>query len=612
MQFLVLPDCPQAGPLAAAAAGPSAVRTLPHASGRPWLIGQWDDEECTLVGSGPRRLALLGRTHADEGALTRSLANAASPHDLDSVARRLPGSFHLAASFDGRTRTQGSLSTARQVFHTSVGGVTVCADGPDVLIPLMDDAHLDEDVLALQLLLPVPWPLAQRSVWAGVGSLDVGCWLDVRPDGAARTVKWWVPPEASTPLSEAADAIRDALADSVAERAAGQDVISADLSGGLDSTSLCFLAAATGADLVTHHWQPRDLANEDTTWARRAAGLLPSARHRFVEPGQGPDWYGAAAHQGEGGQEAEGPLVWSRNRAHTESLARTVAADGSARHLLGVGGDELFGVAPLFPWSLIRSNPLRGARMVRRFRSVNRWPLGATLKAVTDRGSFATTLADAAARIDAPPAPRFTPPLGWGRGDPRMPGWATPEAVASVRRLLREAASSRPSPLHRDRLQHQTLEVTVLSGHAARQLNRALRPLGVEFETPFMDDRVIEAAMSVRVVDRVARGRYKPVLTTALRGAVPDSVLDRQDKGSFGQEAHEGLYRNRERLSGLCADLYLADHGLVDAAALRAALHRPMPDARQLAPFESTLACETWLRARARAPRTVSPLGGSR
>lgn len=612
MEFLILPDCPAAEPIARVAARPG-VNAVPHASGRPWLIGQWADDEYTLVESGQRRLALIGRTRADTAVVTRRLAAARSPYDLDAVARSLPGSFHLAASFDGQTRTQGSVSTARHVFHARIGGVTVGADSPGGLTPLMDGAHLDEDVLALQLLLPVPWPLSQRSVWAGVQALDVGSWLNVRPDGEASSVRWWTPPDPTTPLAEATGAIRDALTQSVAARAMGQDLISADLSGGLDSTSLCFLADATGTPLLTHHWKPRDEGNKDTVWASRAADLLPSARHRSVDAEESPEWYEATHRQDEARDDAEGPLVWTRNRAQLVSLARTMAGEGSSRHLLGVGGDELFGVAPLFVWSLIRSNPVQGFRMARHFRSLNRWPLGATVRCIADSSSFARMLQGAASRIDAPPAPRFTPPLDWGRGDPRMPSWATGDAVATVRRLLRQAAGELPDPLHRDRLQHQTLEVAVLSGRAARQLNRALRPLGVEFESPFLDDRVIEAALSVRVADRVARGRYKPGLTAALRGSVPDSVLRRDDKGSFSREAYEGLYRNRQRLAGLCDDLRLADRGLVDAEALRTAFYQPMPETRQLGPFEATLACESWLRSdSAVAPHAVSPAEGTR
>jgi asparagine synthase (glutamine-hydrolysing) len=600
MEFLVLPDIPSA---AVTARNSLSVlpRSIPHASGRPWLAGAWLPADLTLVTAGDRKLALLGATRADPAELTRVLANAGTPHDLDAVCRRLPGCVHVAASFDGVTRTQGSISTARQVFSAVVNGRTFAAGSPGPLLPLTG-GEIDEEILALQLLLPAPWPLSLRPVWRGLRAVQSAHWLEIPADGVgAREVRWWIPPEPVVPLSTGAATIAAALADSVAVRAAAGP-ISADLSGGLDSTSLAFLAAATGAEVTTHHWQPRDAGNPDTRWAREAAARMPGARHRIWLPEESPSWYDATADPDAVTDDVDGPLGLTRNRAHMQQLVRAAAQEGATAHLIGVGGDELFGVAPLYPWSLIRRNPLRGLRLARRFQTVNRWGLAATVRHLADRGSFARALRRYADELEAPMPPRFHPPTGWGRGDPRMPSWATPEAVQAVRRLLREAAAAGTEPLDRDRLQHQTLEVTVLSGQGVRQLSTALRRCGVPLETPFLDDRVVEAALSIRLPDRVSPGRYKPVLVEAMRGTVPAPVLDRKDKGSFGQEAYEGLYRNRGRLGEMCDDLRLARRGLVDSERLRRALGSPMPDTRQLTPFENTLACETWLRSPSAGP----------
>ncbi|MGP4110157.1 asparagine synthase-related protein [Streptomyces sp. 4N509B] len=636
--FLVFPDTPAAEPAARLAAStPGARRTVLHASGRPWLVGAWAEEDVTLIRRGTHQLALVGGSaRLDEPTrhtLGRALERVTTPHGLDAAASRLAGSCHLVASLDGHVRVQGSLSTARQVFHARVAGVTLAADSPVTLAPLLAAARLREDLLAAHLLLPLPWPLFPQPLWSHVAALAVGHWLELRPDGGSCEVGWWTPPDPDVPLAEAAGPLRDALVEAVAARAGGERALSCDLSGGLDSTSLCFLADATGTPLVTHHWRPRDPGNGDLAWARRAAAHLPRARHHVTDTADAPQWYdewdeeryderhdeesSTAAGAVPALEDAEGPQHWARNRAHLAYVARLVAADGSRRHLLGVGGDELFGVAPLFLWSLVRSDPVYGGRMTRRFRALNRWPRGATLRFVADRRTFARTLADLATTIDAPLPPRFAPPTGWGQGDPRMPAWATGEAVAATRRLLGTAAAEGPRPLHPDRAQHQTMEMVVHAGHAARLLNRAFAPLGVTFELPFLDDRVVETALAVRVADRMRPGRYKPVLTTALRGVVPDGVLDRRDKGAFDRDAYDGLRRNRERLAGLCDELRLAERGLVDAGALRSALHGLLPDTRHISPFENTLACESWLRACGAAPpwataRAASPVGGPR
>lgn len=604
MNFLILPDSPDAAGLAERA-GAGTAEVIPHASGRPWLVGDWPAGAFALVGAGAHRLAVLGRTRFDRDDVARRLSRARTGADLDTLARGLPGAVHLAASLDGLTRTQGTVSTARQVFHADVGGVTVAASGAGLLTRLIGAAP-DDDALALRLVSPIaPWPLLLRPIWSGVRQLAVGHWLEVDRAGRHREVGWWRPPPPEQPLDRAATALRDALTESLAARVATRPAVSADLSGGLDSTSLCFLADRAGADLVTQHWVPVDRANDDTAWARRAAALLPHARHRFVEPADAPTWFGSGADSGTA-PDAEGPLNWTRNRAHHEHQSRLLAGEGVGLHLIGVGGDELFGLQSTYFRSLWRRHPLRSLPAIRRAQLVNRWSLGSTARGLLDRGTYAQSLAAMADGL-APgaPRPRRQAPQRWGN-DIRLPPWTTPAAVDAVRRQLRAAAEAGTPPLDPDRLQHQTVQSVVRSGVALRQLNSALDGYGVDWEAPLLDDRVLEAALAVRVEDRMSRGRYKPVLTAALRGIVPDPVLARRSKGEFSAEMYEGVQRNLRALLDVVDDLRLARIGLVDPRALRAELLRPQPDPRRLRFLEATLAYETWLRSA--GPTGVHPL----
>jgi asparagine synthase (glutamine-hydrolysing) len=227
---------------------------------------------------------------------------------------------------------------------------------------------------------------------------------------------------------------------------------------------------------------------------------------------------------------------------------------------------------------------------------MNRWGAWSTLRELLNGTSFSASLASAADTVATPTPRRIeAASLNW-TGRPRMPPWATAEAVETVRRRLRESAVGL-QPLDPDRLRHQILEYATVSGRGVRQLNAALARFGVGWEAPYLDDRVIEATLSVRIEDRMAWGRYKPVLTTAMRGHVPDAVLDRRTKGEFSAEAYEGLRRSQEALVAQCDDMHLTRLGLVDADALRAALLNPGPQTRDLIPFENTLSCETWLRS---------------
>ncbi|MET9562044.1 asparagine synthase-related protein [Streptomyces tauricus] len=594
MGFVVLEDTEDGAALADRALDHVGSRIITYDSGRPWLIGSWPEGDMTLVEVGPRRIAIVGRSRVDTDVTRRALARATSLRDLDVFVRTLPGSFHFLAVLDGRVRAQGSLSTARQISYARIGGQVVASDRSRALAEL-SGAEVDQDTLALRLLTPAaPWPLRNRSVWSGVEHLPFGSWLDMGPEGG-RPIRWWEPPPSDKPLAEAARSVRQALADSVAARIGDEGVISADLSGGMDSTSLCFLAAEAGGDLLTHHWEPLDGGNDDGVWAERAARRLPDARH--LSTPRGAPWFTATTDLDVSALgRADAPLTWFRNHAHMASLARRMAAEGSTTHLLGVGGDELFSTLPTQLWSLFHRHPLTSLPLLHRIRVGNRWPLLPMVRGLTDRSAFPQWLDSAARSIGGPPVPSSGPPLSWN-ADVHLPPWATEDAVGTVRRLLREAAASHPPPLDPARDRHQLLDSVALTGSALRELNSLPSGSGVGWEAPFLDDRVVEAALGVRIEDRVLRGRYKPLLATAMRGVVPSDVLERRSKGEFSAEVYDGLRQNRGRLLEFCEDSRLARGGLVDPAVLRTRLLTPGPLARQLGIFEPTLAVEGWLRA---------------
>ncbi|MDJ1135247.1 asparagine synthase-related protein [Streptomyces iconiensis] len=620
MAFLALPDTPAAEALVREATGAPGVHVVPHASGRPWLVGHWAEEDACLVSAGrSRQLAVIGHGRPDPHAAEKALARARVLEDLDGIARTLPGSHHLIACIDGRSRVQGAVSTARQVYLARTGGVTVAAGSPAPLLELLG-ARIDEDVLALHLLGTLPAPLTQRSIWSGIHLLPARHWLELGREGGSRAVSWWTPPPPALPLAQAVEATASALHEAVAARLRPGRPVSADLSGGLDSTGLCFLAHAAGAQLITHHWKSRDVGNDDTEWARLAAAALPDAHHRFLPLEDSPTWFDASA--GEAGTAAvpldvEGPLQLGRNRANSELLARAARDEGATAHLAGVGGDDLFGATPIYPWWLARAHPFTGLPALHRIRVMNHWAVRPTVRALCDRATPAQWLAASAARITLPHARESRMPLEW-RGDSHIAPWATPRAVSTAARLVRESAALQPRVRHHTAwLQHFVVETAARSGQGIRQLSHAMTPFGVGFEAPYLDDRVLEAALSARVDDRMGRLRFKPLLTAALRGVVPDASLARVSKGEYGAEMYAGLRRNRRRLLELCDDLHLARLGLVDAEALRSALLHLGPETQQVAPFEATLACENWLRSpgvpapAAPAPSPL-PAGGTR
>lgn len=593
MEFVVLPDHPAASRIRALVPFSAEARVLNHPSGRPWLVGRWSDADLVSAEVGDSRLVLLGAVSASAVELGRRLARVRTVDDLDALTRSLHGAFHLIASIGGVVRAQGSVSSACQVFHGQIDGVTVAADRPQTL-GAMSHAGVDEELLSLQLLMPFgpPWPLNTHSVWRGVRALAPGRYLRVEPDGTARSRVYWSPPEPELPLASGVVALREALEGAVAARVGDGTTLSADLSGGKDSTSLCFLAARHAAPLVTLHLRSSDPANEDSHWADRCAARLPDAKHVVLPMSDTPGFFAESALPPR--QDLEAPLTLAR-RPLVEYIARFAASHGATRHLQGIGADELFRPSLMSLHALLRSRPLAALGHVRAMKSMRRWSVGTTVRTLADGGDdYPRWLAGTADRITADRV------LGTGIGwemPPRVPAWTTPEAKDAIRRQLRQAAAAGPEPLSDLPVHHEMLRVMQVNGTIVRSSSRIVSEFGVSFQAPFLDDRVIAAVMSIRLADRHQADQVKPVLVAALRGIAPDDLLDRRTKGDMSPELYHGLRQHRQDLTELFADSRLARLGLIDATGPRDVLRGLHSDAGAIMPLDATLANELWLRS---------------
>ncbi|MEU1736230.1 asparagine synthase-related protein [Streptosporangium sp. NPDC020145] len=586
--------------------GSRATTTIRHASGRPWLLGRWSPDTVVVASAGRSRAAIIGRGAIGQDELTRRLGRVRDVDDVERLVDGVAGSFHLVASIGGRVRVRGSASAVRQVFHTRLAGVTVACSRADVLAAAAG-AGIDERVMAARLL-PVPvYRLYELPIWHGVHRLDPGDCLLIDGDGGVRSRCWWRVPEPVLSAEEGAVLVREALRAAVGSSTATGGTVSADLSGGLDSTSLCFLAADGPARLVTAHRAPLDAANDDRAWAGRAAAALPPARHLVFEPGLLPLWFAEANGAPPPTDEPHG---WVRDWALMREVAERMAGEGSRLHLIGGGGDELFAARPHYLHDLFRTRPWQAFTRLRAQPAGGGQPLWRRLARLADRTDFPTWLNRLATdlAIENPvtsvspgsAVEVFSP--GWGPVAP-MPCWTTEHALHAVRDLLRQLAAQRPEPLSPLRGQHTTLYNARLGGDGLRQIDQAATAIGLPHAAPILDDAVITAVLSIRTDQRGAPGRYKPVLAAAMRSVVPEPLLSRSTKGNYAAEWYAGMRRHGGELLEVFGDSALARLGLIDAAVLRDFLSRPHPRLDPLYPLVQTLGCEIWLRASDQAGR---------
>ena len=116
-------------------------------------------------------------------------------------------------------------------------------------------------------------------------------------------------------------------------------------------------------------------------------------------------------------------------------IPRLAAAHGSRLHVTGFGGDELLAGSPAHLHAMLRTHPKMALRNARGFATQRPWPYRDTVRQLLDRRPYSAWLAGVPGELTAAPPAIETPTLDWGVS-PRMPPWATGDAVSAVRELI--------------------------------------------------------------------------------------------------------------------------------------------------------------------------------
>lgn len=579
----VVDHCPNAKPLAR------------HPSGQPWILGTLPHDQFKAVEVGERRLAVIGRCPATLDRLQTELGRLDDIARLDRIARSLPGSFHLAAIVGDRMRVQGSASGLRRVFHARAGAATLASDRSDVLAAILG-VRPDPAVLALRMLGPLPYPLAEKSVWPGVDSVPAGHCLDVDVRGhAPRLAQWWYPPEPELDLQTGALGLREALSEAVSARTRDASVISADLSGGLDSTPLCALAASGPAKVVAMTMASGLDTDDDLRWARIALRGLPELKHVVYSAEELPNFYAELYDLPASMDEPSAALM---STARVLARFRMSREYGSRLHLDGLGGDQILIGDPSLYHDLLRRRPLTALRRVRVHQLLARFPAGETLRSLADRRNHREWFA-ATRRGLASGEPVRGSMFGWDVL-PSFGPWFTPEARNRVLDLFDEAQESL-RPLAPSRGRHADLARLRGAATEIRLIHQISEPGGPVAESPFLDDRVVDACLRVRPEERATPFEFKPLIKAAMSGIMPDEFLRRRTKTDGSPLAAEGFSSHSRDIDRVWRNSRLAGLGILDPDRLLELAADQYSLRAHNWKMEIPLSVELWLRSQSRS-----------
>ncbi|MER7399691.1 albusnodin/ikarugamycin family macrolactam cyclase [Streptomyces sp. NPDC000151] len=567
----------------------------------PVLRGPLPSSICRVVSEGKLQLAVIGNCYADERQLREGLR--AVRLGQWSALTRWPGSYWVVADDGWLTAVITDLAGTRPVYFSEATGRTQWATSARALAHRVG-AAVDHASMTARLLCPtVPEITGPGTAFAGIRRLPGGHALVVDRRGRHSLHPYEEP--RTLPFTDAAGELRDALVTAVTTRARSAKKLTADFSGGLDSTSLVLLAADTShADVLAVTDADATSLNDDVRYAQRAAAGRPAVHHTLVSDAEGV-FFAELLEAPATDQPFPDAARWRMRAAYQ----RPCIEYGSDVHLTGSGADTLLAASPSYLADLARSRGipalLRHCLARARLRHLPVYAV-VTAAARLSRTTHAAALRRLARDLATDPAAaRPAPParLHWVMAS-GLRAWLTPDARRYLS-LRTEAAADHCAVQPQCTSSHRAWAELREFGTYEAELRNQAHALGLPHHAPYLDNAVVRAAMAVPVAARASTIVQKPLLGAALQGLVPDWLLRRRTKGAYDGNAYAGLRRNTDTLHSLLAHSELAAEGWIDASAARTELDRlAVGVPGRLAALEALIAAELWLHQHRTRPAT--------
>jgi asparagine synthase (glutamine-hydrolysing) len=402
----------------------------------------------------------------------------------------------------------------------------------------------------------------EESLFQGVRQIPAGCLMrlplrgDPARQAAFRPERWYSLKQAVESRGGADSDIRGIVDESVRLHLRADVPVGSCLSGGIDSSSIVALAAqhirdlGSSRSLVTITASAEDPRVDETRYAAMAAEAA-GAISSIVAPSADrllADLDALVWHQDEPFVSSSIFVQWCVFGKARE-LGLTVMLDGQ-------GADEAFGGYRGFVGAFLAEELRQGGvrKWIRRMREV--------------RSGTALPVHRLVGYTVAYSSPRLRRLLGLmdGRSFAER-RWLAPG--------FRSIAASRPDPrragdwssvasMSLDMVERSNLPMLL------RWEDRNSMAFSIEARVPFVDRRVVETAIASPAGAKLGSGVQKQILRSAMRGLVPDAILDRKDKlGFLGSEELWMTRTHRRQFRALLQQAVDGLPGIVSPSILR-------------------------------------------
>jgi asparagine synthase (glutamine-hydrolysing) len=490
-----------------------------------------------------------------------------------SVWEPRPCYLVLAKDPIGMRHLYYTVDRARITWSTVLDPLVLCAGR---------SFRLDEEFVAGCLTF---FPAPHLTPYVGIHSVAPSCLVRLTR-GTRKTIRYWDFDSAREIRyrtdGEYEEHFRVAFAESVRRRLRSDAPVLAELSGGMDSSSIVCVADNLMADGVAETPQLDTVSYYDDSepnWNERP--YFTKVETRRARTGCHIDVSSQESYNLDSGSDifAASPSSPGRPTPATKQLAACMSAQGNRVLLCGIGGDEVTGGVPTAIPEL--ADLLARARLRTLAHKLTIWALE---KRKTWTGLLGETL--------APFLPlAFTELLRC-----RCPApWLRSEFVRTYRGALggypRRLKFFGALPSFQQNL--QTLDTL------RRQVASASLPSHALYEKryPYLDRSLIEFLFAIPREQLIRPGERRSLMRRALRGIVPQEILDRKRKAFVARAPMVGLSSEASRMAEISQDMVLSSLGIVDPEAFAKTLRKAHAEDVPIVPLVRTLAIECWLKS---------------
>lgn len=570
-----------------------------------YVWGNLEEHRLRTASNPLGRVALIGDCFADQKSLDTALSVALGEQHPGPLTY-LPGSYVTILQREGRISVSRDIAGIYPIyFRARESGITVSSD-PSVAAGAKLMPNLAQTITNLVFLAPNEGQMAgNASCFDGVDKLMGGQAITLGADGShvAYTYERLIPDPKLTRATAAVE-LRAALREAVQARIRSGAEISANLSGGVDSSSIVALALETLASDKTLPVFFMDSPNQEggdkkfvNRYLQQDSRLQPTFFDMESMPHILPNLPITR-------QQGLSSVAHPARESFLSSYYKVVSRTGSGKlHFTGNGGDEVIGTGPYYLpdllWQGHISRFLREGREWARIYNTSPFKIWRAMGRLALHGPKGALL-DAARHIETGSDSLSDDPvsaLEFWQPDKVALSWLTPHA----REVLKEYLLGRVQDIYKPEISGVGDFIASERIHAAgsdQGLEMSNVPPGISLQSPFLDHNVLRAASAAAAIVKGSPYEFKLLLRDALKDIAPEYILQRSSKGIYNPTSQERHFEALRTLNEFLDDSILVRLGIIDPNPVRKELaHIEMIPPNTMWALTQILTTERWLRS---------------